>query len=67
MSTLSVKETVPVGVKSQEASLIKLASDVTFLTTCLYFTLGITVTPFLSKVGADNRAAAMYFPANSPA
>ncbi len=44
-----------------------MAMDATRLITCLYLTLGKIVIPPFSKVGALNKAAAMYLPANSPA
>ena len=64
---LSVKVTVAVSVKSQEASLITFESVATFLITSLNLTLGlISMFPF-SNVGELKRAAEIYFPENSPA
>jgi hypothetical protein len=38
-----------------------------FCNTCLYATFGKIVIPPLSNVGADNKDADKYFPANVPA
>ena len=63
---VSVKVTVEVAVKSQDASKIAL-SLLYFLITSLYLMFGLIVMYSLSRVGADNKAAAMYLPENCPA
>ena len=63
---LSVNATEPVAVKSHDA-LEMISLTAIFWITLLYFTFGMIVIYWLSKVLADNNAAAMYLPANSPA
>ncbi len=61
---LKVATTSP---SDNKVAFLMMSSVATRLITCLYLTLGIIVIPPLSRVGADNKAAAMYLPANSPA
>ena len=63
---LSVKVTVDVASKSQEAFLI-IVSVATLLITSLNLMFGLTSIPPLAIVEPESKAAEMYFPAKLPA
>ena len=58
---LSVKVTVPVGVKSQDAA-ANPEAETKLDTTVLYLTLGKIVTNSFDKVTPDNKAAEIHLP-----